>query len=267
MFELKNIYLIKKLSDFEFGQKTNLLQLKVSSFFKKQQLKDGRDYIFSFKSKSELNSWIITLNLLRAKSIYDEFVNTFGVINFPFNHEKRGKEDKRKLKRAFVMPDISYHKRKKSVTYFLMNTQIINKSKKDKEKNEAENEKKENEEFGLLDEQKTSIENELTIKLKERAECLLTVTFGYFLGVIQKNISTNKSDCINRLLISEPHHLTDAIRISKNYKKMIEEQEKSKNDIRKTVKNNNTSSIIKVQISGEIVSLDLNHNLEPVKSF
>ena len=250
MFELKNIYLIKKLSDFEFGQKTNLLQLKVSSFFKKQQLKDGRDYIFSFKSKSELNSWIITLNLLRAKSIYDEFVNTFGVINFPFNHEKRGKEDKRKLKRAFVMPDISYHKRKKSVTYFLMNTQIINKSKKDKEKNEAENEKKENEEFGLLDEQKTSIENELTIKLKERAECLLTVTFGYFLGVIQKNISTNKSDCINRLLISEPHHLTDAIRISKNYKKMIEEQEKSKNDIRKTVKNNNTSSIIKVQISG-----------------
>ena len=103
MFELKNIYLIKKLSDFEFGQKTNLLQLKVSSFFKKEQLKDGRDYIFSFKSKSELNSWIITLNLLRAKSIYDEFRNTFGVINFPFNHEKIGKEDKRKIKRAFVI--------------------------------------------------------------------------------------------------------------------------------------------------------------------
>ena len=155
MFELKNIYLIKKLSDFEFGQKKNLLQLKVSSFFKKQQLKDGRDYIFSFKSKSELNSWIITLNLLRAKSIYDEFVNTFGVINFPFNHEKRGKEDKRKLKRAFVMPDISYHKRKKSVTYFLMNTQIINKSRKDKEKNETENDRKENEEVAILDEQKT----------------------------------------------------------------------------------------------------------------
>ena len=33
--------------------------------------------------------------------------------------------------------------------------------------------------------------------------------------VIQKNISANKSDCINRLLISEPNHLTYAIRISK----------------------------------------------------
>ena len=127
MFELKNIYLIKKLSDYEFGQKTNLLQLKVSSFFKKEQLKDGRDYIFSFKSKSDLNSWVITLNLLRAKSIYDEFRNTFGVINFPFNHEKIGKEDKRKIKRTFVMPEISRYRKKKTLGFYFMKTKIINK--------------------------------------------------------------------------------------------------------------------------------------------
>ena len=36
MFELKNIYLIKKLRDYEFGSKTNLLQIRVSSFYKKQ---------------------------------------------------------------------------------------------------------------------------------------------------------------------------------------------------------------------------------------
>ena len=250
MFELKNIYLIKKLSDFEFGQKTNLLQLKVSSFFKKQQLKDGRDYIFSFKSKSELNSWIITLNLLRAKSIYDEFRNTFGVINFPFNHEKIGKEDKRKIKRAFVMPDLSYFKRKKIQNFYLMKTKIINKSKKDKEKNEKTNEKQGNDGVALLEEQKTAIENECTIKLKERTECLLTVTFGYFLGILQKNILSYKSDSTNRFLIGEPNHLIYAIKNSKNFKKMIEEQEKSKNENKNITKNNTSTSIIKIQISG-----------------
>ena len=250
MFELKNIYLIKKLSDFEFGQKTNLLQLKVSSFFKKEKLKDGRDYIFSFKSKSELNSWIITLNLLRAKSIYDEFRNTFGVINFPFNHEKVGKEDKRKIKRAFIMPDITNYnyKKKKSLKFYFMKTKIIDKLATDKDNKEKANEG--NDGVGLFEEQKKAVEAECSVVLKERVECLYTVTLGYFLGVIQKNISLNISDNDNCPLIGVPNHLIQSIKNSKNFIRMIEEQEKSKKENKKINKSSIIISNNKVQIEG-----------------
>jgi adenylate cyclase 10 len=250
MFELKNIYLIKKLSDYEFGQKTNLLQLKVSSFFKKDQLKDGRDYIFSLKSISELNSWIITLNLLRAKSIYDEFRNTFGVINFPFNHEKVGKEDKRKIKRAFVLPDMSKYKKKKSISFYLLKTKIINKSINNYLNNEKSNEKPGNEAEALIEEQKTAIENECTVKMKERVETLFMVTFGYFLGILQQNISLNISEYNNIFVIGKPDHLIEAIEKSKYYNKMLEEQNKSQFENKKTIRSNISSSNKKVQISG-----------------
>ena len=251
MFELKNIYLIKKLSDFEFGQKKNLLQLKVSSFFKKEQLKGGRDYIFSFKSKMELNSWIITLNLLRAKSIYDEFRNTFGVINFPFNHEKKGKEDKRKIKRTFVMPEISRYRKKKTLGFFFLKTKIINKSYNAKDTKEKSNEKFGIEGAGLFEEQKTAIETEYSVKIKERVECLYTVTLGYFLGVLQKNITFNIADNYNNnYIIGKPNHLIEAIQNSKNYKKMIEEQEKSKDESKVIIKSNISISNNKSQIAG-----------------
>ena len=175
---------------------------------------------FSFKSKSELNSWIITLNLLRAKSIYDEFRNTFGVINFPFNHEKVGKEDKRKIKKAFVMPDINnlnhynYHK-KKSLKFYFMKTKIISKIMTNKISKEKSNEG--NEGVGLFEEQKAALEAEYSVIIKERIECLYTVTLGYFLGVIQRNISINTSDNDNYQLIGEPTHLITSIKNSKNY--------------------------------------------------
>ena len=253
MFELKNIYLIKKLSDYAFGSKKNLLQIRVSSFYKKQELKDGRDYIFSFSTKSELNSWVITLNLLRAKSIYDEFRNTFGVINFPFNHEKVGKEDIRKKKRPFVMPKFC-KKRKKSLNFYLMTTQIVNKFMKLKNNKDKSNENKE-EKFDLLDEQKTMIENEYTVKLKESTECLITVFLGYFFGILQKNITTCSSEHNNNnynLIIGEPDAiLIEAIKNSKSYKKMKEMQLKVKDEDNKTIKNNKSSSEIKILIEGE----------------
>ena len=255
MFELKNIYLIKKLSDYEFGSKTNLLQITVSSFYKKQELKSGRDYIFSFESKSELHSWVITLNLLRAKSIYDEFKNTFGIINFPFNHEKKGKEDIRRKKRPFIMPEKPVNRRKKSLNFYLMTTQIVNKYLKVKKNKDKINNDKEGEFLDLLDEQKTPRENEFSFKLKERVECLLTVVLGYFMGVLQKNISSNSFESNNNnynLIIGEPDpKLVEAIKISKNYKKMIEEQVKEKNEDIQIIKNNKVSSAKQVQIEGD----------------
>ena len=254
MFELKNIYLIKKLRDYEFGSKTNLLQIRVSSFYKKQELKSGRDYIFAFATKSELNSWVISLNLLRAKSIYDEFRNTFGIINFPFNHEKVGKEDIRKKKRPFIMPEKSGNRRKKSLNFYLMTTQIVNKFLKLKKNKDKEKNKINLNSMDLLDEQKTLIENECLAKLKERFECLLAVTLGYFMGVIQKNISSSSfenNDNYN-LVVGEPDQLLiEAIENSKNYKKMLEEQYQSKNEDIQTKKNKKSSKVIKVFIEGD----------------
>ena len=255
MFELKNIYLIKKLSDYEFGSKTNLLQIRVSSFYKKQELKDGRDYIFSFGTKSELNSWVITLNLLRAKSIYDEFRNTFGIINFPFNHEKVGKEDIRKKKRPFILPENKANRRKKSLSFYLMTTQVVDKFNKLKKNKDKLNFNNEQEKYNLLDEQKAQIENEFSSKLKDRAEFLLTVVFGYFIGIIQKNISCNSIEYNNNnynMIIGEPDpYLVEAIQNSKNFKKMIEEQEKEKNNDFQIIKNNKASNLINSKIEGE----------------
>ena len=255
MFELKNIYLIKKLSDYEFGSKTNLLQIRVSSFYKKQELKDGRDYIFSFGTKSELNSWVITLNLLRAKSIYDEFRNTFGIINFPFNHEKVGKEDIRKKKRPFILPENKANRRKKSLNFYLMTTQVVDKFNKLKKNKDKLNFNNEQEKYNLLDEQKAQIENEFSSKLKDRAEFLLTVVFGYFIGIIQKNISCNSIEYNNNnynMIIGEPDpYLVEAIQNSKNFKKMIEEQEKEKNNDFQIIKNNKASNLINSKIEGE----------------
>ena len=255
MFELKNIYLIKKLSDYEFGSKTNLLQIRVSSFYKKQELKDGRDYIFSFGTKSELNSWVITLNLLRAKSIYDEFRNTFGIINFPFNHEKVGKEDIRKKKRPFILPENKANRRKKSLNFYLMTTQVVDKFNKLKKNKDKLNFNNEQEKYNLLDEQKAQIENEFSSKLKDRAEFLLTVVFGYFIGIIQKNISCNSIEYNNNnynMIIGEPDpYLVKAIQNSKNFKKMIEEQEKEKNNDFQIIKNNKASNLINSKIEGE----------------
>ena len=255
MFELKNIYLIKKLSDYEFGSKTNLLQIRVSSFYKKQELKNGRDYIFSFGTKSDLNSWVITLNLLRAKSIYDEFRNTFGIINFPFNHEKVGKEDIRKKKRPFIMPEKQKNRRKKSLNFYLMTTQIVNKFLKLKKNKDKINCSNELDKLNIIEEQKTQIETEFSSKLKDRAEFLLTVVLGYFMGIIQKNISCNSIEYNNNnynIIIGEPDpYLVEAIHNSKNYKKMIEQQEKEKNEDIQIINNNKTKTIIHSKIEGE----------------
>jgi len=106
----------------------------------------------------------------------------------------------------------------------------------------------------LLDEQKALIENEHSAKLKERIECLLTVTLGYFMGVIQKNISSSSFGNNNsyNLMIGEPDQLlVEAIENSKNYKKMIEEQEQSINEDTQIIKNKKASSVVKVLIEGE----------------
>ena len=222
MFELKNIYDIKVLRDFEFSDKKNLLQVKVSAYYKKDQLKGGRDYIFSINDKNELNSWVIVLNFLRAKSIYDEFRFTFGTINFPFTHEKN-KTGWRKIKRNF-------HLNLGNDYYYNPKFYGFNKKKSEKKSSV----------YGLsttvIAEKKEQNEIELVSKLKDKSEILLNITFGYFLGIIQNRIYNFESDLPDNIL-NEPNHLKK-YKNNPLFKKILQENENKLNN-----NNISTSSI------------------------
>ena len=152
------------------------------------------------------------------------------------------------------MPEKHGNKRKKSLNFYLMTTQIVNKFLKLKNKDKLKDNKN-SEAVDLLDEHKNIIENECSVKLKERSECLLTVVLGYFIGVLQKNISCSSSENNNNnynLIIGEPDiSLVEAIHKSKNYKRMIEEQTNTKNEVNQIFNQNKSSSIVKVQIEGD----------------
>jgi hypothetical protein len=148
------------------------------------------------------------------------------------------------------MPDITNYnyKKKKSLKFYFMKTKIIDKLATDKDNKEKANEG--NDGVGLFEEQKKAVEAECSVVLKERVECLYTVTLGYFLGVIQKNISLNISDNDNCPLIGVPNHLIQSIKNSKNFIRMLEEQEKSKKENKKINKSSIIISNNKVQIEG-----------------
>lgn len=98
-FELKEINTIDILPDYQIGGKQNIIKINVNSFYKKDMRKGERSFLFSTKDKSKLYEWVITLNFLRVKAIYDEFKTQFGVINLPMNHEvKISNKKKMKLK-------------------------------------------------------------------------------------------------------------------------------------------------------------------------
>lgn len=102
-FYLKNLFEAEILNDYYIGQKTNLFCIQVSSWYKKENVKPHRRFVFSSRTREELYQWIITLNFLRVKATYDEFSSQFGLINLPLKHETRGKM-KKKLKEKFKGP-------------------------------------------------------------------------------------------------------------------------------------------------------------------
>ena len=83
MFELKDIYELKQLSDSLYGNKKNIFKVSVSRWKKKEQIKGKRSYIFSCRSLEDLYSWIITINFLKVNAYYNIFTSHFGKIGLP----------------------------------------------------------------------------------------------------------------------------------------------------------------------------------------
>ena len=75
------------------------------------------------------------------------------------------------------------------------------------------------------------------------------------MGVIQKNLSSSSFESNNfnyNLIIGEPNQsLVKAIENSKNYKKMIEEQEQANSEDKQIIKDKKAASVVKVVIEGD----------------
>ena len=93
-FELKDIYELKQLSDFHYGNKKNIFKVSVSRWIKKEQIKGKRSYIFSCQSLEDLYSWLISINFLKVNAYYNIFTSHFGKIGFPLYKMKPRKPKK-----------------------------------------------------------------------------------------------------------------------------------------------------------------------------
>lgn len=94
-FDLKYLYTVEILPDKERGDKNNLFHIQVSSWYKKDEVRGARNFYFSCLTRDDLYEWVITLNFLRVKAIYDEFSYNYGMINLPLLHEAKRKNNKR----------------------------------------------------------------------------------------------------------------------------------------------------------------------------
>ena len=172
-FFLKDIYQITIVSKELFDEKKSYyLEIKVSSWFKKSELKEDRNFIIGFESQEEMLKWEIALNFLRIKNMYDEFTSNFGMIQLPLNNEMSMIENKR-------------FKRKLN----LIEPKLGNLSKVIKK-----NTNNTNNENSLIQEQD---ENKTMTILKNNSEVLFNRGFVLFLGWIQMCLKIGKTEIEN----------------------------------------------------------------------
>ena len=93
-FELKDIFELKQLNDYSYGNKKNIFSVSVSRWIKKEQIKGKRSYIFSCKTMEDLYSWVISMNFLRVIANYDLLTRHFGKIAFPLYRTYKKKPKK-----------------------------------------------------------------------------------------------------------------------------------------------------------------------------
>ena len=210
-FFLKNIYQISILDkESSFGSKKYYLEIKVSSWFKKDIEKDDRTFIIGFNTKEELSKWEIALHFLRIKNMYDEFTSNFGMIQLPLNknYSLEGKKYKRKLN----------IKHKENNNRQLSSFHLIGSGGRNK--NFVRKKTITNVNTNLISEQeKIEVDKKNLGIVNENAKSIFINGFGLCLGKIQECIKTQKLE-----LEYTPSHLVDCSKNS-NYKKFSKDYE------------------------------------------
>ena len=147
------------------------MEIKVSSWFKKSELKEDRNFIIGFETQEEMYKWEIALNFLRIKNMYDEFTSNFGMIQLPLNNDLIKIENK-KFKRKFNLVDRKICNTNK-IAKKIMNESLNNSSEKEQDEGEI---------IGIL---------------KKNTEEIFKIGFGIFLGTIQNILKVGKNDSEN----------------------------------------------------------------------
>lgn len=100
--ETKHIFLIETKPDFFVGNNKNILTIEVAEWYKKDILQGARSFFFSCDTREEMHIWVIALNFLKMKSVYDEFSANFSVVSLPlFSIEKEEERLYRNIKKRF----------------------------------------------------------------------------------------------------------------------------------------------------------------------
>lgn len=89
----KNIFQIMPIKETESKGKEFAFVIYVGSWQKKDKEMGIREFYFSAYSYDELEQWTTYMEFIRAKAIYDSFVNTFGKISFPLTNNALEKLD------------------------------------------------------------------------------------------------------------------------------------------------------------------------------
>ena len=225
-FELKEINTINILPDKFYANKNNIIKITVNSFFKKNIKKGERTFYFSAENRSQIYEWLITLNFLRVKSIYDEFKIQFGVINLPMNHEiKVSHKKKIKLKLNFTENE---KKLKKSNSYsnFMRKSMIGSNNISSNINSQKLNLKKRNSNImNVLDDnfREEIDENKPIRNIREDIQFIWVTGILTLMANVQKRIFEEDLSIDSKLLIT-PEHISDKIKkhCELNEKKKLE---------------------------------------------
>ena len=125
-FELKEINTVDILPEYKIGGKQNVIKISVSSFYKKNKKKGERSFYFSPNEKSKLYEWVISLNFLRVKAIYDEFKTSFGVITLPMNNDNKSSNKKQVKMKLKMIEEGKKKKNNNSLSSFFRKSMISN---------------------------------------------------------------------------------------------------------------------------------------------
>jgi hypothetical protein len=170
-----------------------------------------------------LYTWVITLNFLRVKALYDEFTKNFGIIKLPLKHEIKGKT-KHRTKIKFQNKNINRANSKMSHNIY---NPIVRKSIMNKTYHSLENTV--NRDISVMKQSQIYINlndinddegPEKITKMKDLLELIVKYGFLCFIGYMQDIILDPTSmDHNEEMVICTPPHLKQLkkLRPSKNY--------------------------------------------------
>ena len=196
-FFLKDIYQITILSRDQFDEKNFYLEIKVSSWYKKSELKEDRDFIIGFNTLEEMSKWEIALNFLRIKNMYDEFTSNFGMIQLPLNNEFSLIESKKYKRKLNIKP--RDYKINNILSSQVLRTNEENESKKNVNGKYSKfinkNRKKTITNNSLVpDQEKEKVEKKNLNSVDKNAKEIFKNGFGLFIAIIQESIKTHIVD-------------------------------------------------------------------------